>query len=92
MRRSAGSNTLWRVLEVTGPEAGQVPSDAGFRLVAGGFDVETAAPSGVEAIANVRAERAPTRRVWLYAATCGRRATRSNPNGVLVPPLAEVEA
>jgi hypothetical protein len=87
----AGSMTVWRVLEVEGA-TGAPPTADVCRLVPGGFDVAgVVAPSGAEAIARFRVEHPPARRVWLYAATCRRRATRTNPNGVLVPPLGEVE-
>ncbi len=92
MSARAGSYSMWRVYEVEGID-GVDPSGDLFRVAPGALEVAgVVAMTGIEAIAKVRVEHAPARRVWLYAATCGRRATKSNPNGALVAPLGRAEA
>lgn len=83
MRLATSAASLWRVYEVTAA-AGGAPSTADMRGT--GWNLEVIARSGVEAAANARRARPEAERMWLYACTCGRRPTKANPNGVLVPP------
>jgi hypothetical protein len=86
----AGSMFVWRVLEVAGIGR-SAPTTAAHRLVLRGIDVSVTAPSGAAAIAQVRVEHPPARRVWLYAATCVLGAGKANPNPALVPPFGRAE-